>query len=416
MAGFLYRPRTPGPTLSDTVHANSGQLQYFTSAEPQVAPRSHGTRSHTHGRYQEISLSCRQSIIQPLARFGSTSAFELSLYSIRAYVFGSFETGTWFSIGADKYCESSKAPAETRLISVFDQINHAKMSLRSGDLSVAKYRFSLVCRSAKERLETEDFTIIPDLGWLFLQYLSTVNWDERKLLKASLELVGRHFARMASIIFGSKHPLASILSAFYIHIRDEDTGVQLQTLLKGLLDTYEQVLGRHHLECVWLKLRIARPDGDTSLLRHWDALEACDQEYGLDSIQSLCCFEQLTYQYSRSYDAKGVAKMLNILDERRSIDGGSRLTDNYALLFERLRMLRCWKADEWIEAAAILEADLIPIEMKIFGVMSDDVESRLRDLEYCLQRCGNWHRLGEVRSWRQSIWQHLFVEDADDDA
>lgn len=301
------------------------------------------------------------------------------------------------------------------MLQIADEVLRAKGALENGDFSAATFSFSHICRSAKTALQAEQFALLTDLIFASLEVLLSAPGNGIKRLRASLDMVLKHFSGMASVVHGPEHPLAIILKALHKHASDEESPLLQLALLKAFLHCYEQVLGPYGLYPIHLKLKIIQHERDFSPSKIWNVVESCDQACGFDSAQSFRCFDFVASSWIRSRDPAGIAKTLRFVEQRMAMVKKPTLMDHYTRVSLDLKLRHCWISCEWHKAGDIMEFELIPFYERNYGKSSTIIVSLLNDLEYCLRQTENWDRRDEVMSWRQSIMERLEAEDNNDE-
>lgn len=401
-------------TASIRPRVRSNQRYYSGFAGSPGSQKLRRTSYWAPNGYNQTPLPRQQRISRSLVRSESTSLMELTLYSIQTYVLGSFEAGTWVLDGNDSYYKSSKNLAISSLGSLVDEITSAITILERGDLQVARYQFSRTCRLAKVRLEMEEIPLITDLVKTLVLLYHPGGTRYRKPRQASLDLIIRHFERMAATIYGSAHPLATILRTLQKHLLEEDSGPRLTAVLEKIPLCYEQVLEPYDTLCIWLKLKTMRPR-DTGLSEAtWELLESCDRVCGFDSYQSWYCLEDMIYWSRISLNSQIVSRLLGTMATRAAKIQNPQLVKSYTTISSYLKMQWCRMQEDWRGAAAVIEHEVIPQELTRYGGSQTFVLGRLRDLEFCLEHVGDWDRLEKIRLWRYSLEKRLFAEEDDD--
>lgn len=386
-------------------------------APPRVgrSRKLHGPNDTAELPHNDVLLCRQERIAHSIMRFASTSSIELALDSVRTYVLGSFEAGTWVLTKNNSTCRSIKADATPESKTIYSQMLVATRALDDGDFQSAKYHFSHICGLAKAWLEGEEVNLISRLVEVLLVYCPLTAGGDKTPLQASLGLVTRHFARMAAIVHGSAHPLTIILKTLHKHTTDENPEPGLRMIFEQLLVCHEQMLGPYNSQCIWLKLRIINPENGSSA-KIWEFLESCDRVCGFDSHQSYSCLQHMidqTIHVQRNYslNEREVPRMLENMATRILKIQNPQLVKWYTLASSNLKFRWFFVKSDWHGAADTIEHELIPLELKEQGELSMAIVALLSDLEYCLECVGNFDRLEEIRLWRQSIEKGLFAEE-----
>ena len=222
-------------TVEDVLSSKAATLPDLVCETPVMSPRP----------MQQRTLSVGLQHLESPDRYKTA---ELLFTDIREYVLASFGTGCWVSHGPDKYCQSKRASfAEGNPLDLFREVRNACLLFDNKRPAQAIRLLSKGFANIKIIVEDQSLGALPYL-------IRSIAVLLVRQLKPIVLMLCKQLCSMAAIVGSGEdrvtHFFKCIFSRITLLAHDEEANDYLLAALRSSIDSYEKVLGPHHLQTI----------------------------------------------------------------------------------------------------------------------------------------------------------------------
>lgn len=348
------------------------------------------------------AVECHTPLLSPIATPSNMAIPEQILLTIREYVDGSFEAGTWIQSEPRYHCSSVKEnPSKVCYLKDFAAQSIVACNLfKAGLFQEAGRTLIIATAEVKSFLLEESPLLLHDVFALLIDICSM---GRSEIASAIL----RTLSDFSSVLMGENHPLRRVYGGLVLLECDETEQVAVEGL-KSIAAHFERHLGPMHKSTLLARMNCMNlvnhyHEGNSS----YNLLRECDQKLGPRDVRTAeirLNYSRYLYRQEKYHESCRVCQI--VLEHVSLLDRDVVFYQSWTL--QSLAFSQHALQDRLLAEGNLREA--IRLRMSTFGPEDGWARHMLVLLEAWLYGWGQMDAAQDIRAWRQNILYSLDIE------